>query len=325
MTRDKIKVLVVEDDHDHAFLVKKILEKTPTLFLVSVVDSAEKCLEKIQKGEFHIIVSDYKLPGISGLELLSHLKKRGIDIPVIMFTGSGNEEVAVKAMKEGAYDYVIKEPDCFKTIPLIIRNVLERHADRKEKEELEDEIKKKVLELEDVNKKLAVLSITDGLTEIFNYRHLGEVLEKECERTKRIKGNISCLIIDIDFFKNVNDRFGHQAGDYILQQVSKILFKNLRRIDTLGRYGGDEFILILHETTAEGARIVSEKLRKIIENKVFVFEGNNIKITVSIGVASFPGGRKLNKEMIMRSADDVLYQAKNNGRNRVEIIDGTDL
>lgn len=320
--KDKVKVLIVEDNHDHAFLVKRILEKTPAFFSVKVVDNVKKCLEEIQRDEFHIIISDYKLPRFSGLTLLSQLKKKKIDIPLVMLTGSGNEEIAVKAMKEGAYDYVIKEFDYFKTIPLVVKRALERHRDKKEKEKLENEIKKKVLELEDVNEKLAVLSITDGLTEIFNYRYLGEVLEKECERTKRIKGNISCLIIDIDFFKNVNDNFGHQAGDYILQQLSKIFFENLRRIDTVGRYGGDEFILILHETTVEGAKIVSEKLRRLIENKVFVFEGNSIKVTVSIGIASFPGRKKLNKEMIMKSADDALYRAKNNGRNRIEIVYG---
>ncbi len=177
-----------------------------------------------------------------------------------------------------------------------------------------------MLELEDVNKKLAILSITDGLTDIFNYRYLSEVLEKECERTKRIEGNISCIIIDIDFFKNVNDKYGHPAGDYILQQLSKIFFKNLRRIDTIGRYGGDEFILILPETTAEGAKTLSEKLRRLIENKVFVFEGNSIRITISIGIASFLGEKKLTKELIIKSADDALYQAKNNGRNRIEVI-----
>ncbi|MDD5772273.1 MAG: diguanylate cyclase [bacterium] len=316
----KIKVLVVEDNQDHSFLVKRALEKTPEYFSVKIVDNVEKCLELIQKEEFNIIISDYKLPGFSGLQLLSQLKKKNIDLPLVMLTGSGNEEIAVKAMKEGAYDYVIKEPDYFKTIPLVIRRAMDRHKDKKEKEKLEAEIKKKVLELEDVNKKLAILSITDGLTEIFNYRYLSEVLEKECERTKRIEGNISCMIIDIDFFKNINDKFGHQAGDHILQQLSRIFFKNLRRIDTIGRYGGDEFILILPETTSEGAKIVSEKLRKLIENKVFVFEGNSIRATISIGIASFPGGKVLTKEMVIKSADDALYQAKKNGRNRTEVI-----
>ncbi|MEW6088827.1 MAG: diguanylate cyclase [bacterium] len=318
----KVKVLVVEDNNDHAFLVKRALEKTPEFFLVKVVDSVEKCLEEIQKGEFNIIISDYKLPGFTGLTLLSQLKKKNIDLPLVMLTGSGNEEIAVKAMKEGAYDYVIKEPDYFKTIPLVIRRALDRYRDKKEKERLEDEIKKKMLELEDVNKKLAILSITDGLTEIFNYRYLGEVLEKECERTKRIEGNISCIIIDVDFFKNINDKFGHQAGDYILQQLSKIFYKNLRRIDTIGRYGGDEFILILPETTAEGAETVSEKLRKLIENKVFVFEGNSIKVTISIGIASFKGEKLLTKELVIKLADDALYKAKNNGRNRIEVVSG---
>ncbi|MFH1288624.1 MAG: diguanylate cyclase [bacterium] len=317
---DKIKVLVVEDNPDHAFLVKRILEKTLAFFSIKVVDNVEKCLEEVRKREFHIIISDYNLPRLSGLTLLSQLKKKKIDIPLIMLTGSGNEEIAVKAMKEGAYDYIIKEPGYFKTIPLVVKRVLDRHRDKKEKEKLQDEVKKKILELENVNKKLAILSITDGLTKVFNYRYLSEVLEKECERTKRIKGNISCLIVDVDFFKNVNDTFGHQAGDYVLRQLSKLLFENLRQIDTLGRYGGDEFILILHETTMEGAKIVSEKLRRLIKNKVFVFEGNSIRVTVSIGIASFLGRKKLDKEMIMKSADDALYQAKNNGRNRIEIV-----
>ena len=178
--KNKIKVLVVEDNHDHSFLVKRALEKNPDIFTVKIVDTVEKCLDVIQKEEFQIIISDYKLPGFSGLQLLAQLRKKNIDLPLVMLTGSGNEEIAVKAMKEGAYDYVIKEPDYFKTIPLVIRRALDRHKDKKEKEKLEDEIKMKVLELEDVNKKLAILSITDGLTEIFNYRYLSEVLGKDC-------------------------------------------------------------------------------------------------------------------------------------------------
>ncbi len=130
---NKIKVLVVEDNHDHSFLVKRALEKTPAFFSVKIVDNIEGCLELIQKEEFHIIISDYKLPGFSGLQLLSQLKKKNIDLPLVMLTGSGNEEIAVKAMKEGAYDYVIKEPDYFKTIPLVIKRALDRYRDKKEK------------------------------------------------------------------------------------------------------------------------------------------------------------------------------------------------
>lgn len=319
-TDGKIKILLVEDNHDHAFLIKRALEKNSPYYFVKTVPDVEKCLDEVQKEKFSIIISDYKLQGSTGLKLMSELKERKIELPIIMLTGSGNEEIAVRAMKEGAYDYVIKEPDYLRTIHLVVKKALERHRDKLEKERLESDLIKKALELEEANKKLAVLSITDGLTEIYNYRYLTEVLGTECERAKRTKNFLSCFIIDVDFFKNVNDQFGHPAGDYILQQLSKIFMTNLRRIDTVGRYGGDEFIFILPDTTAVGAEIVADKLRRLVENRIFIFEGQSIKITISIGISTFAGKRNLTKELLIKSADEALYMAKHNGRNRIEVI-----
>lgn len=166
------------------------------------------------------------------------------------------------------------------------------------------------------------LSITDGLTEIYNHRYFQEKLSEELKRSERYKNNLSLIIFDIDHFKIINDKYGHANGDLILKGVVEILKKNFRETDFVARYGGEEFAIILPETEMPGALVAAERARISIAKKSFQLPGKKkkIKVTISGGVAAFPKTAKDKKELI-EQADNALYLAKENGRNKVYLSD----
>lgn len=162
------------------------------------------------------------------------------------------------------------------------------------------------------------LSETDALTKLNNRRCFENCFDKEFARAKRYGNKLSIGIIDVDFFKKINDTYGHLCGDYILQEVAYNIVNNFRQTDFVFRYGGEEFTVILTETPAESAQIPFERLRKTIEEQVFKYDNKDIKVTISAGISS-------NTELqdawdMLDEADKALYKAKNNGRNRVELF-----
>ena len=159
------------------------------------------------------------------------------------------------------------------------------------------------------------MTITDGLTDVSNKKQLDSVLIKEIPRALRHARQLSLLMVDIDHFKDVNDTYGHLAGDSVLRDLAGILQKRLRPDDELGRYGGEEFCAILPETSVEGAARIGEELRARVEEHAFMVEGEQIKVTISIGVAELKKG--MDHKAFYKAADEMLYQAKRSGRNRV--------
>lgn len=168
-------------------------------------------------------------------------------------------------------------------------------------------------------KSLAEASNRDGLTELYNRRYLEQALRRELGRTQRYGGTLSCIIVDLDFFKKINDNYGHVTGDEVLRSAAKTFSINLRSSDTLGRYGGEEFVLILPETDAEGAMILADRLRIRLEETPITIVGGTIKVTASIGVATYHEGVH-NPEGFLTEADTALYHSKRTGRNRVTLF-----
>lgn len=160
------------------------------------------------------------------------------------------------------------------------------------------------------------LSVTDALTGLYNRRSLDVHLEREFLRAKRYKNDLSIAIIDIDFFKKINDTYGHLCGDYVLKEAAYLIMETFRKTDLIFRYGGEEFVALLTETPLEKALIPLERLRSRIENYPFKYNNTPIKITVSIGVNANKEDTETASEFL-DSADKALYQAKNTGRNRV--------
>jgi diguanylate cyclase (GGDEF)-like protein len=163
------------------------------------------------------------------------------------------------------------------------------------------------------------LSITDGLTKLYNHRYFQERLSMEIKRIDRYQGNLSLIMADIDYFKKINDLYGHAQGDLTLQEVGELIKKNFRETDIVARYGGEEFAIILPETNSNGAKIAAERLRKLIEEHNFTLgKKKNLKITISCGIAEYPA-QATTKEELIKNADMALYKAKKEGKNKVVI------
>jgi len=165
--------------------------------------------------------------------------------------------------------------------------------------------------------RLRDLSIHDGLTELFNHRHIMETLTGEFQRAGRYEGAVSVLMIDIDRFKLVNDTYGHQAGDAVLRELARLLVGALRSVDVVGRYGGEEFMAVLPETGPDEARLTAERLRGLVEERSISVSGHALDLTVSIGVATYPRQDVASVSDLIRLSDGALYRAKASGRNRV--------
>lgn len=158
------------------------------------------------------------------------------------------------------------------------------------------------------------MTIVDGLTQVNNKRYIMETLEREIPRARRHDRPLSVVMLDIDHFKNVNDNFGHLAGDYVLKELATLVKSRLRPDDVLGRYGGEEFLAALPETPLAGAASIAEDLRKRVEERRFLFEGENIPVTMSLGCSELDGNMDVSG--LIKAADEKLYEAKRGGRNR---------
>ncbi|MFH0827007.1 MAG: GGDEF domain-containing protein [Candidatus Omnitrophota bacterium] len=165
-------------------------------------------------------------------------------------------------------------------------------------------------------KKVQELTIVDSLTQTFNRRYFMERFQEEVSRCQRFKLKLSFVMADIDHFKEINDQYGHLVGDAILRDVTEVLKENIREIDFMGRYGGEELSIVFTETDTEDARYACERIRKAIESRSFRVYDEDLKVTLSLGLSTFPSHAK-EADTIIERADEALYQAKEQGRNRV--------
>lgn len=175
------------------------------------------------------------------------------------------------------------------------------------------------LEIEKKNEELYKISIYDGLTKQYNRAYILDILSEEFAKSKENNLKLSFIIFDIDHFKLVNDNFGHQAGDTVLVDIAGLIRKKIKKEYLLGRYGGEEFVIVLPETSLKSAEKMSEKIRKAVEEKIFIINDKEVKITISCGVSDIFTGNPENVDMLIRNADEALYKAKTAGRNCTSI------
>lgn len=166
------------------------------------------------------------------------------------------------------------------------------------------------------NLELEKLAMTDGLTGAYNHRHFRKMLDDEFNRSRRYEDPLSCIMLDIDYFKNINDAFGHAQGDIVLKEITDVIKENVRQTDIVARYGGEEFVILLPQTTREGAFVEAERIRKAIKSYRCSGRDQCIMVTVSMGVATFPAQDILKADDLVGFADNALYEAKANGRDR---------
>jgi len=303
------KILLVEDDKLQAKTTKEYLEKAG--YEIIWVENGISAIKSAKTGSFDLIVLDLVLPDIGGNEVCRWLKntKDTQDIPIIILSAKGSTKEKVVGLEAGADDYLQKPYDPSELKARIYASLRTKV--------LQDELRKKNRQLEEVLSQMETLAMTDQLTGLFNRRAFLSVLEKEFSRTMRYNHPTSCLMLDIDHFKRINDEYGHNAGDQVLIEISKIMANCLRKSDTVARWGGEEFIIILPETPKKNAlQIASRILTSVSTAKTFPLPR---QITISIGLAGMPDSAIDTSEKLIAAADRALYEAKNRGRNRVEV------
>ena len=309
---DKHKVLIVDDDDQISQLMTVILQ-TEGIYNLKVEESGETALEAIEKWLPDLILLDVNMPGISGLEVLSLVKKREEYVGVILVSGNSGTEDVIKGLDSGANDYICKPFDPYELMARVRTQL---------------RIKNLTDELSEANKKLQELVEIDDLTGLYNMRSMYQRIELEISRCLRFENGLCIVMMDMDHFKKVNDDHDHLFGSFVLQHVGKIIKENVRDIDYGIRYGGDEFMVVLSSIDYQGAEIFCERLREKIENYTFDNGDHQIHLTSSVGFAVyFPGEfgvEKLTSREIFKWADKALYECKKKGRNRIEGVNIND-
>lgn len=303
-----INCLVIDDDSGDIEIIRRKLAKTCRYAITLSSCQRMEALPSISADtKIDIILLDYQLGPITGLEALSELRKKGFGQPVIMLTGQGNELIAVEAMKGGIADYLVKDDATWQILEKTIANALKKR-----------ELQAKVDEQQQLIMRQAT---TDNLTGLNNRGYCLQRIEEAWQRAVRYNHPFSLLMFDLDHFKHVNDTYGHPAGDKVLAKTGEIIASVLRETDIAGRYGGEEFIVALENTDLDGAINLAERLRQAMAHDSFRIEATlTVPVTCSIGVSCLDRDRDIaDIETLLGAADEALYLAKNRGRNQVAV------
>jgi len=292
------RILVAEDSLVVRAVVSDQLEDEG-YEVVQAIDG-QSALEQCTLTRPDAILLDIEMPGMDGHEVLARLKADAklSDIPVVFLTGRTSTADMVAGLRAGAHDY-LKKP--FEAAELIARIGGAVRIKR-----LQDELQLR-------NQQLDLLSRIDGLTGVYNRRHVDEQLEAEANRASRYGEPFAVLMLDIDHFKHVNDHEGHPAGDRVLKEFARRVQAVVRTNDIVGRWGGEEFVIIAPETDSENAVLLAQRVRSEVCQRPFDLGGRSIDVTVSIGCAA---GVESDTALVDR-ADKALYRSKTEGRNRV--------
>ena len=408
------KLLLVEDSPTDALIVKHALKST---YDVTHVRSPGEGRDLLLKNTYVAVVTDYYLRGETGPDLQHWISEQGIDVPVIVMSGQGDERVATEALKLGAYDYLIKSEETLASIGLVIRQALRSHTLERRAQILQqivanasdsiitmdmhgsiltantavelmfeytpDEVVGKqmsllfpdltagselahmltddgeqaawqgelnatkkgggvfpahvstsvlrdesgralcliaiardVTERRNLMEKLQLLSVTDNLTGLFNHRYFHDRLQYEFARARRYSESLGCIMMDLDYFKTVNDTYGHLIGDDVLKAVADIIKSATRSADIVARYGGEEFAILLPNTDLRGAAQCAEHIWESLGTSEIATRGGVVRLTMSVGVTALTPDVQDEDEFHHR-ADIALIEAKQRGRNNV--------
>ena len=285
-------ILIVDDEEGIRQSMQEFVSVSG--FRTITAASAEEALALLADRHVDIVITDIMLPGMDGLELTDVIKK-DYNIDVIVLTGYSGDYSYEEAISKGASEELL----------LRIKRVLKERKLTNERLQM--------------LKKLKKLSITDGLTNLYNSRHFYNQLKSEVDRSSRYTHPLSMMILDIDHFKEYNDRYGHLEGDKVLLRLGQVIKLLLRKMDSAYRYGGEEFTIILPETDNEEALTVAQRIRKAVKEIVFVPEpGLEASITISIGMTAYNPPEDITS--FIQRADKALYGSKEGGRDKVSVL-----
>jgi diguanylate cyclase (GGDEF)-like protein len=295
-----------------------------------LAQTGQQVFDFVSKEKPDLILLDIMMPEIDGYEVCRILQQDETtrQIPIIFLTAKVEAADIVKGLEAGAVDYITKP---FNTIELQAR--IKTHLELKK---VRDDLKQSNKQLQEVNtalqaanqlitvknqmlkemmEQLEYAAKVDALTGLFNRRYAVEKIEEEVARQQRNQKSFSFLMADIDFFKKVNDTYGHDGGDHVLKAISQMMQQTIREQDWLARWGGEEFLMLLPESDLAEAMLVAERIRQKIEENVIDYQKMKIAVTITLGVATYDGTEPV--EQIIKKADNALYDGKASGRNCV--------
>lgn len=298
----KVRILSVEDSDGDFETIRTSLSEQEQISLTRAGNLAE-AMQLLEQDQFELILLDHMLPDGNGLDFLRSLEGKGVELPVVVITGQGNEAVASQLIQAGAYDYLSKDMVSNVSLPRSIANTMEKALLKRE--------------VREAKKKMAESKTTDDLTEVYTRKYFMEVLEREVARSQRYGTELVLCMIDLDHFKQINDTHGNPAGDMVLSEVGKMLKKCMRQSDLVSRYGDEEFAVILSHTQAESSWTVCERFRDMVAARKFKHDSSSFSMTVSIGFSSFDHSNSETSLDLIERVGKALSQAKKAGRNRV--------
>ncbi len=301
----EIRILFVEKDDDDYDLIDSFFSET-NRFKLYREKTMRAALSKLETHSFDLIFLDYGLPDGTGADLLKQMKRMQIPTPVICITSHGSEATAIELFRLGAYDYLSKYDLDYDKLITSIDVCLEKYR-------LKNDINNAM-------KKMASLATHDELTGLYNRRYMNEILENEFKRALRYGTNLSCILFDLDYFKQVNDNFGHACGDKVLTMFAERIIENKRQSDYAFRYGGEEFLLLLPQTDIQGAMIAAKNILLQSREKEYFFENRSFLVTVSMGIAEIKECPVKQAKDLIAHADKSLYRAKADGRNCIRVF-----
>src|SRR6266536_4308768 len=304
------RVLVVEDSRTQADWLVQVLAREG--YEVQVAADGREAIRRVRMEPPDLVLLDMILPDMDGLEVLRVLKSRAEEqfIPVILLSVKSDLDSRVAGLRIGADDFLAK--------PFADAEIQARAAAMLRIKNLQDQLRTAKGQLEK-------LSVTDGLTGLYNHRHFEDRLAEEFRRSQRYADPVSLIMLDLDHFKDVNDRYGHPFGDRVLRETAELIRSSIRDPDICARYGGEEFAIILPKTQLQGALAVAERIFRSLRQKGHAVDACDaaksklvvVHVTASIGIAFYPSKDVTSPELLVKYADEALYRAKPEGRNTI--------
>ncbi|HXG08563.1 MAG TPA: diguanylate cyclase [Gemmataceae bacterium] len=341
---DKCSLLIVDDEH---YLLPTLAALLGNDFEVITADSAEAAQEAFARREIDIVLTDQKMPRVTGIQLLEWVRQRSPKTVRLLMTGYAELEGAIEAINRGQVYYYLLKPWRTEELLQVLRNAadkfwLERSREqllgelRRLNQDLERRIVERTRELEEANRllqqrtreleeanhllhqrsrELEMLALTDPLTGLLNRRAIDDAAQLEVKRHLRYRNPLALGLIDADHFREINKRYYHTGGDQVLISLAKILTGSVRMVDTVGRIGGEEFLVLAPETDLDGAQVLAERIRATVERSRITYKGEPIRVTVSVGFAVADTGAAADYDQMKHVAAAALGEAKARGRN----------
>ncbi|HEV8323266.1 MAG TPA: diguanylate cyclase [Myxococcota bacterium] len=298
------RILYADDVDAHVEFVRTLLREKG--YEVHTARDGQEAIEKVREVQPDLVLLDVLMPRLGGLEacriIKAALAATETFVPIILVTVKSDVDSKVQGLRIGADDYLTRP---FDELELLAR--------------VEAMLRIKALQdrIRDSRRELEQLTVTDALTGLANHRYLGTRLRDEFKRAERYADPLSYVLIDVDHFRETNERRGQAFGDFVLRDIARVLRASVREVDLVARSAGDEFVLLLPNTHFSGSLAVAERAWKAISGAPFSFEGSSERVTVSMGISFYPSRDVRSKDDLLRFAQEALDRAKQEGRNKI--------